>query len=316
MKRKIFICCIAHRYTGGPTLAHQLCYKLRSLGYEAFMYYYFCKNQNPVNANYKKYHLPYVDMIEDYSANIVITPETNVNLLRGVKHAMKIIWWMSVDNYFKSLKSKRNLFLDLGGIRRYNIHRDDVFHFGQSYYALDFLEKQGIRRDKIFYLSDYLERDFIEKALIPTVKKDIVLYNPKKGIEFTKKIISNSLDLKYVPLENLSSIQMLDRLRSAKVYIDFGNHPGKDRIPREAAISGCCIITGKKGSANYKEDVCIPDEFKFCDSIADIPQVVHLIRAILLNYEKYSHYFEDYRNRILNEENIFDKSVQDIFCSL
>ena len=30
-----------------------------------------------------------------------------------------------------------------------------------------------------------------------------------------------------------------------KLYIDFGGFPGKDRLPREAVMHDCCIITGK-----------------------------------------------------------------------
>lgn len=316
MERKIFVCCIAHRYTGGPTLAHQLCYKLRNFGHNAFMFYYFCKEQDPVNINYKKYNLPYVDKIEDCEANIVITPETNVNLLRKIHHATKVIWWMSVDNYFKSLKSKRNLLFDLGGIWRYNILRKDIFHFAQSHYALAFLEKQGISANRIFYLSDYLDREFIKYSSVSFPKSNLVLYNPKKGFEFTQKIISNSLDLNWIPLENLTPQQLIECLRKSKLYIDFGNHPGKDRIPREAVISGCCLITGKRGSAKFMEDVYIPEMFKFEDKVSNIPSIVQLIRSILANYEDYLCYFEEYKRRIINEEEAFNQSVKDIFSSL
>lgn len=316
MKRKIFVCCIAHRYTGGPTLAHQLCYKLRKFGYDAYMFYYFCKGEEVVNSNYKKYGLPYVDKIEDNAANIVITPETNVNLLRRIRYAKKVIWWMSVDNYFKSLKSKRNLLLDLGGLRRYNILRRDIFHFAQSYYALTFLAQYGVSSDRIFYLSDYLEASFINNSLIPSSKTNVVLYNPKKGFEFTEKIISHSSDLNWIPLENMTPQQLSECLKSGKVYIDFGNHPGKDRIPREAVVSGCCLITGKKGSAKFKNDVYIPDMFKFEDNISNIPSIIQLIRSILSDYDSYYCYFDEYKKRIIEEEDVFDKSVRAIFSSL
>jgi len=35
-----------------------------------------------------------------------------------------------------------------------------------------------------------------------------------------------------------------------QVYIDFGHHPGQDRLPREAVQCGCVVITGKRGSGN------------------------------------------------------------------
>ena len=45
--------------------------------------------------------------------------------------------------------------------------------------------------------------------------------------------------------------------------MDFGFHPGQDRLPREAAILKNCIITNKEGSAAIFQDVPIADEFKF-----------------------------------------------------
>ena len=87
-----------------------------------------------------------------------------------------------------------------------------------------------------------------------------MLYNPKKGIEFTRQLIEAAPDLNWVPLENMSNEEVRGKLKTSKVYIDFGDHPGKDRFPREAAISGCCVITGKRGSAAY-DDVPIPEDF-------------------------------------------------------
>jgi len=59
--------------------------------------------------------------------------------------------------------------------------------------------------------------------------------------------------------------EVIKLLQKAKVYIDFDYHPRKDRLPREAAILGCCVITRKRGSAKFFEDVPIPDEYKFED---------------------------------------------------
>ena len=46
-------------------------------------------------------------------------------------------------------------------------------------------------------------------------------------------------------------------------YIDFGPHPGMDRLPREAALAGCIVITNREGAAAHDEDVPLPPEYKF-----------------------------------------------------
>ena len=117
----------------------------------------------------------------------------------------------------------------------------------------------------------------------------------------------------WIPLINLSSKDMIDLMSRAKVYIDFGNHPGKDRIPREAAIHGCCIITGKRGSARFQKDVSIPEEFKFDDSCKNIPRILRKIEEVFLDYENVNKKFGSYREKIRMEEKVFDEDL-DVVC--
>jgi hypothetical protein len=44
--------------------------------------------------------------------------------------------------------------------------------------------------------------------------------------------------------------------------MDPGNHPGKDRMPREAALAGAITLVGRSGSAANWQDVPIPWEHK------------------------------------------------------
>ncbi len=316
--KTIYVACLAHRHTGGLTLAHQLCYELVKQGFSAKMFYYYGYGQtksNPVNENYKKYNLEYVTKFEDSDDCILVVPETNVNLLRKVKKAKKIIWWMSVDNYFKTLKSKRYLLEDFWGLRRYNIKNNDIIHFAQSYYAIDFLKKQGINVSNIKYLSDYLDSEFLNESKVyySKAKENIVLYNPKKGWDFTSELIRQSPEIQWFPLENLTPSQMKEKLGTSKVYIDFGNHPGKDRIPREAAIMGCCVITGKRGSARFHEDVKISQEYKFDDKFENISIIKNCILECFNNYELKQKDFDAYVQMIINEQKKFQDDVSLIF---
>ena len=317
-KRVIYVCCPANSHTGGPTLAHQLCYKLREQGHEAVMFYYpRKKGVSPVHEHYAGYGLPYVDKIEDKPQNIMIVPESKLDLLRFKRSIKKVIWWMSVDFYLRYMKYERRKFRTLFGLCMFDIRNKNIFHFAQCYYAQDFLKQQGVEPSRIFYLSDYLSHEFIADSLGQSLpRRDTVLYNPKKGLEFTQLIIDRAKDLQWVPLINLTPAEMAEQMRSGKVYIDFGNHPGKDRIPREAAISGCCVITGRRGSANYAEDVFIPEEFKFEDRKENIDAIVAAIRKLLAGYDEYTSLYEPYRERIKNEERQFDEDVKRIFSVL
>lgn len=98
-----------------------------------------------------------------------------------------------------------------------------------------------------------------------------------------------------------------------KKMLDFGNHPGKDRLPREAAISGCCIITGKCGSAGNNIDVNIPDQFKFENSRHNIDIIIDTIKTCLDNYPDEFKKFEIYRKSIQEEYSLFISDVYRYF---
>ena len=146
-------------------------------------------------------------------------------------------------------------------------------------------------------------------------KQNIVLYNPKKGLEFTQKIIEKSKgkNWKWVPLIGLKNEQVKEYLETSKVYIDFGNHPGKDRFPREAAILGCCVLTDKRGAANYFKDVPIADKYKYEDKDKNIPKIIQMIEYCIENYSIARNDFEDYREYIKSEKATFTDDVVKIF---
>lgn len=327
----VYIQCPANFATGGPELLHQLAKKLRSLGVNAQMYYLPNDIEDPVHPRYLHYQIPFSRSIENSAKNLIILPETYPSAIyeECFSNLRKIIWWLSVDNYFTVLKAieeaynHKKLYLIKQFITNYYsvpsikyIAKDkSLIHFAQSYYAVDFLEKNNVKN--VHYLSDYLGKDFLNgKPLNDNIRENIVLYNPKKGLEFTKKIIEKSPDIKWIALENLNPSEVSELLAKSKVYIDFGNHPGKDRFPREAAIMGCCVITGKKGSAAFHKDLPIDEEFKFGHQDADIIDIIEKIRFCFSNFEEESKKFNSYKTFILNEEKAFIADLKKIFVVL
>ena len=111
----------------------------------------------------------------------------------------------------------------------------------------------------------------------------------------------------------MSNEEVYQNLISGKLYIDFGNHPGKDRFPREAAISGCCILTDKKGSAAYHKDVPILEKYKFEDKDENINQIIERIEFCLTNYSAAINDFKEYREYIKQEKQTFKNDVSRIF---
>lgn len=335
--KKIYIACPAGIRTGGPELLHQLVFTLNKLGKEsAIVYYGTDKWDRSIVTEYQQYISEYLleQDVVDCAANLIIVPETNVKFLNKFKNIQKAIWWLSVDNFFrvydfnneamkyfsenkfilikKRIKfllkviSKKKLIWGMEDVKKMDID----FNLCQSYYALDFCKRHGLQN--IVYLSDYIN-DFFLSPQILDKKSNIILYNPKKGFEFTKKIIAYDKELKFTPLTDMSRDEICKMMRKAKIYIDFGNHPGKDRMPREACMLGCVVITGLRGSAKFNQDVCIPSEYKFNDVDENVRNIVQKLHSILENYEKNYEDMSNYKMMITEEKNQFLKDIEYIF---
>ena len=322
---KVYVLCPGNFQTGGPELAHQLVSTLISFGVQACMVYYEAsfplKKSDPVHDCYKKYHVPYTFEPKDNPHNIVIVPEVATDFLYEFRETRRVIWWMSVNKYIE------HIFLLMGNcmsdalkepMPKFFYFSDadkGTVHFVQSEYAKRFIKLNGVPDDKIYTVEDYLSQAFLSRAsqVDLSKKEDFVAFNPKKGFKVTRQLIEFASDIAWRPIENMTPEQVQELLARAKVYIDFGEHPGKDRIPREAAISGCVVITGRKGAAANDIDVNIPDEFKFDDSNLNPQEVIGKIFEVFENFSAAHEKQAAYRARILDDKNRFINEVAEAF---
>lgn len=318
-KSRVYIVAPANLATGGPELLHQLAHKLKLRNIAVSMYYVPNNAPDPAHNNYKFYDIGYVREIEDTQEHLLIVPETMTEFLSDHQKIRKAVWWLSIDNYFveqKSLYGKINRFLlrKMGSQRYVGFNRALKaidYHFFQSEYAKQALAKFGVIDASS--LSDYLSQEFLKIETDVKKKENIVAFNPKKGRRFTKKIMKHAPDIKFVPIINMDRAEVVALLQRAKVYIDFGNHPGKDRIPREACMLKCCVITSMKGSAKFYQDVPISGDYKFRDALANIPAITAKIRSCFDNFEENSREFDRYRAIINAQEEIFENEIDEVF---
>ena len=320
---KIYILCPANIHSGGPELCHQLCSQLIQFGINAFMLYTPINSDfnsaDPVHDLYKKYHLPYVFGVEDSEHNVLILPETSGGKIYLFKKIQRVFWWLSVDNYIKNISQaiggrvSNALSEPMPKFFYFDKADVDIDHWVQSEYARQFIKLNGVPENKIYVVEDYLRQDFLRNAAQMDLsrKENFVAYNPKKGFEITQQLINLAPDISWRPIINMTPAQVQELLAAAKVYIDFGEHPGKDRIPREAAVSGCVVITGRRGSASNDIDINIPAEFKFDERTADPRHVIEKIRAVFKNFSAAHEKQADYRARILDDKNRFAAEVAD-----
>lgn len=324
---KIYIFCPGGFATGGPEALHQLGAQLISLGFDAYMYYYSPAPDlgDLVHNNYKKYNVPVAGEPENEPQHIIILPETYlIPIFEYNYHRIrKIIWWLSVNNYYitqqyivDGIKHKKffKLRTYFGNFRIASfskLRRRQIQHISHSYYSLVHLLENGIK--PAGRISDYMNNEFFDGVDESIAKENIIIYNPVKNDEFLDQIISLTPALNWIPIKGMIPTQVAELMNKAKLYVDFGYHPGKERMPREACIMRCCMIIGKSGSAAYTEDMPIPERYRFDKSEALIPEIITRINECLGSYETLVTDFEPYRKVLYREEQKFKNDVQKVF---
>jgi hypothetical protein len=325
---KIFVMCPGESVSGGPELLHQLVFTLRKLGKEAYICYYPFETIFECPQPYEIYRCPQA-VVEDKEDNLVVIPEVATKYAARYRKSMIGVFWLSVDNYFgyrqeSAVNGCRHFIKILkpvwlrntksyieGTLRLYRLRK--CFHFCQSAYAASFLSRRNFTFD---YLTDYLNASHFEEGSVNGAREDIVVYNTQKGAARTKRLIEDNPNIRFVAVQNMSAAEVRRTMLRAKIYVDLGPHPGKDRLPREAAMAGCCVITGRRGSAGFHEDVPIPGKYKLYDNSAGYSRAFgELAREVFLRFDEHSRDFDVYRAIIASEEVNFQRQVKDIFIS-
>ena len=134
----------------------------------------------------------------------------------------------------------------------------DCIHLMQSEYSVLHFKNKDLEK---LYVGDYILCDRKQNDNLPKINR--ILYNPAKGLKITKGLIADNTDIEFFPLQGYSSEELEEIMSTSSIYIDFGNHPGRDRLPREFVVKGGVVITGKRGSAGNDVDIPIPKKYKF-----------------------------------------------------
>ncbi len=331
---QIYIVAPPYTASGGPELLHQLCAILNQKGFHAFMFYRekLKKSQiyeKPVPERFLHYNTPFIAEIEDSKENLLIVPETITRPLIEYKNIQKCEWWLAANNYFWIMEINSHKYLTFAyhclqfllgkptPLSFNTIKKQNVIHIAQCWYIVSHLRSKGLHN--VAYLSDYLGEEHFEHSggqhslFAADMREDIILYNPNRNTKYVKHIKEAFPDFEFIAIENMTPQQVIALMKKAKIYADFGAHPGKDRLPREAAMCGCCILTSTLGSADFYDDVPISHEFKFERKRKNIKHIAEKIKYIFENYEGEREKFNQYRDFIRNEKKQFEKDVDKIF---
>jgi hypothetical protein len=322
---KIFVCCPANWTTGGPEALHALVDALRRQGFEAYISYYsFSDVRRPFSdehvtpSPYRHYDVA-ARMPEDAPNSVIIVPESMTFVLRSFMRAQHVVWWLSIDFYFGWKRDARILDMLRYARRRLTGKCTSLAalrgarHFAQSEFAAAFLRERGIHAAP---LSDYLNDELLVDPP-QLVRSPTILYNPKKGMQITRKLIAACPKLQFRPLVGLGRAQLREVIASSMVYIDFGNHPGKDRMPREAAVGGCVVITNRQGSAGFARDIAIPERYKINDARRGfVDEFRALVHDVVADFDRCRLDFGPYVAEIRTQRRVFFEEARALATSV
>jgi hypothetical protein len=133
---KVVIYCPGNTTSGGPELLHQLCDSLIKMGIDcSILYYGLSKNRRTPEA-FKSYNLKVISKPPRTSQYCLVVPEIRTDYLRRVQCDRKIIWWQSVDNYWKYMVREsriRRVLLYSSLSPRELIMDESIYHACQSF---------------------------------------------------------------------------------------------------------------------------------------------------------------------------------------
>lgn len=295
---KVLMVCPAHVVTGGTESIHQFANELNTFkDMDVKIWYWGADLSNPRPVEYEKYNVDYIVRFPDDYKDVIIFPEIWANNVTNVKYkdCIKCIHWLGVNGYYWHTP------IEVQGLY---LKQTDVIHLSQSEYATNHLLEHGVDKKKILHISDVPNSLFFEDYE-EQPRNNVVLFNPAKMTDFQRVLMSRAREegLVFKPLENLTRDGVAQTMRRAKLYIEFGIWPGRERVPREAALSGCCVIASKLGCAKYYADVSLDEKWKFDIDASNIPSIIKTMKYILNNYDICKGEFDSYKQSVIQDRN-------------
>ncbi len=309
-------------FTGGPLGIHQAVAQINEIGASASIIYYDWSwpsnriktspyGSRRIKVKNWRYRRNMDQRLADITANssfIALTddhfvvPESKPEIaqrlyLLGCKNVY--LWWLSVDN-FPLTNLKR---LDI----RQLIRR--CHNLCQSYYAFDWVKSLGA--DKVSMLSDFVDLELDGSVIATDARQYDIAYLPSKS-QGAEKIVS-FLEQKYrlVALGGMMRDAVMETLSNTKIFLDFGHHPGKDRVPREAALCGCIPMIRREGAAKFEEDLPIPERLLVETPVFfDHAELANAVDRVLTDAVVMNRSLDKYRSIILNEKDKFRSELR------
>ena len=296
--------CPANLASGGPEGIHNLVHHLNKVGADAKILYVGNIARCSQPKEYEKYECRFITTMPRYFDGCVIFPEVWANQAVDAKYdnCLTAVNWQGVDVFY----------WHNGNDMRF-MQRKNMLHIANSEYAVEHLRKLGLDSVKI---SDCLNDAFFE-TMENQNRDDVILYNPTecKLTDFQKTVMKRcrkELNVEFKPIQGYTREALIAEMCRHKLYIDFGVFSGRERLPREAVMCGCCILTSNKGTARFYEDNSITEMYK----VDNVEDAIYRINYILKNYDTCVRDFDEYRRLLQRDKQNYMSEVKNLYGAI
>ena len=308
-------------FTGGPLAIHQAAAEMRRIGCDARIMYVtnrelgagtqafvrqgdrirMRRNLRPTKPDPRLLEFGIPRVVTAPRDCSFILPEVWPDLASSLLHhgcEDVALWWLSVDNF------PLNLVKQLANQRLFR----NCLNLCQSTYAADFVKKNGGRR--IMRLSDFVDFGVVQDTPpLPSRLYDIA-YLPSKARGAENVLQDLSVHYRIIALEGMDRSGIIAALSNSKIFLDCGNQPGKDRVPREAALCGAIPLVRHEGAARFAMDVPLPQDLLVStDAFFNSARLRQTIEAVLADPTRFDGPLDAYRRTIDGERDQFKNDV-------
>ena len=298
--------CPSKLATGGTEGIHHLVSELNKCGANAKILY-VGSSDDPQPKEYSEYNCPFItELPKDYEGTVIFPEVWGNNVIEPRYRGMTtVINWQGIDVYYwNNPVNTQKKFLQ----------NKSTIHVTMSEYGMEHLRGLGLNPLKI---PDCINNDFLQDFTEEYDRSNTVLYNPVpvKMTNFQETVMARcvtELGIKFKPIKGYTKLDLIDLFRHSKLYIDFGVFSGRERLPREAVMCGCCILTSNKGTAKAYLDNAIPDKYK----IEDVDTAIQMIRYILKNYEVCKSDYVDYQRLMHKDKEEYHAQVEELYHAI
>ncbi|CAN7356283.1 hypothetical protein LJR225_002140 [Phenylobacterium sp. LjRoot225] len=302
--------------TGGPEAIHQLSHALNAIGVRCSLVHIGPTNtvrvaggkliaMEPPHPGVLQAYAEYAPQVPaeiPVDANtLLIFPEGLAWLQHRFVGCGVAVWWLSIDNFFRALGADDDEDADV--VLRRVLGRADLIHLHQSVYARDWLRERGV--EQLYDLADYTSTAFTAAPARSPSPSPAISYNGAKGSDLAADFFAANPQFDALPLRGYSRGELRAIFRARRIYVDFGHFPGKDRLPREAAVSGSVVFIHRHASGDCYDDFPLPDLFKFTREDALSGALASRLAAAQADPARHWAAQETFRDRVLWEKTQF-----------